>query len=380
MAHFNGKSVACKWLISQWNSPPREGVTLVWEGEEIVSLEPCHHPPPVIIVPGLINAHVHADFSHLISPPSFIPWIKKVIKLRRQHRPSSSLPQEEAMVKTGTVAWGNIVPYPWEKGKTSYIANTVVPFLEVLGDEDAPLPPKGLPLSPHAPYSTSPALLRRIWRERPKELKAIHLSESYEETAFVQGKPNAIEEEVLPLAGRRSFHRPKASTPIQYMEEIGCLDSNTIAIHAVFMTQRDAEILEKRGASVVVCPRSNLYLSGEIAPLPLLVEAHISVALGTDGLGSSPNLNLWEEMRTLWFYAKAQGWSLPPQKILSMATGGGGSILRIRELSSIEIGKEASFLVIEMPAPLSPEELAGFVLLQGDTHLKSVYIKGRKVL
>lgn len=380
MACSKEENISCKWLITRWDTPPQENITLSWRSGKILRLEPCTHPSSRVIVPGLINCHVHLDFPSFIWAPSFIAWIKKVIAFRRRKTKPSTLPQEETSIKTGTVAWGNIVPYPWNEGIVPHMGNSVVPFLEVLGDLKSPMPPEGFPVSPHAPYSLSPQLLEKLGRKMKETLKAIHLAESKEEVAFVQGKPNPIEEEIFPLVGRSPFPHPSARSPVEYLDALGCLDTKTIAVHAVFVDEKDADILARRGGSVVVCPRSNLYLSKNIAPIPQFQEREIPIGLGTDGLGSCPNLSMWEEMRTLAFYAQEKGWPLPPQTILSMATQEGARILGLEALTQLKPGNEASFLTVRIPPSLSPDELAPFILFQGDLHLEGVYIKGRRVL
>ena len=380
MACSKGENISCKWLITRWDAPPQENITLSWRGGEILCLEPCPHPPSRVIIPGLINCHVHPDFPYFIWASSFVSWIKKVIAFRRTKTKPPTLPQEEALIKAGTVAWGSIVPYPWNEGRVSYMGNSVVPFLEVLGDLESPMPPEGFPLSPHAPYSLSPQLLEKLGREKKETLKAIHLAESKEEVDFVQGKPNPIEEEIFPLTGKSPFPHPQARSPVEYLDALGCLGPKTIAVHAIFVDTKDADILARRGVSVVICPRSNLYLSKNIGPLPLFQEMKMPTGLGTDGLGSCPNLSLWEEMRTLAFYAQEKGWPISPQKILSMGTHEGARILGLEALTQLKPGSEASFLVVRIPASLSPDELAPFILFQGDLHLEGIYIKGRRVL
>ncbi len=379
MAHPQREEKSCKWLIQRWDMPPREGVSLAWDSGYIASLEPSPSPPNLAIVPGLVNPHVHADFSRLIPARDLIDWIKHVVRFRRTQGVHPIHPQEESMVRYGTAAWGSIVARPWKEEETLPHGATRVAFYEVLGDRESPLPPPGHPLSPHSPYAATPELLQRVWRERPDSLKAIHLAESKEEVAFVRGENNAFEREIFPLAGRKPFSRPRARSPVEYLDTLECLDDKTLVIHGVFVDGADAELLATRGASVVLCPRSNLYLSGKMAPLPMLKEAGVPLALGTDGLGSTPSLSPWEEMRTLWFHARSKGWNLDPQDVLAMATHQGAQTLGLEHLTGLEEGKEASFLVIKIPQDLPPQELATFVLLQGDLHLEAIYIKGQRV-
>ena len=85
-------------------------------------------------------------------------------------------------------------------------------------------------------------------------------------------------------------------TPVAYLDRLGVLDELTVAVHAVWLTPADREILARRGVKVSHCPESNLKLASGVAPIPELLAAGVTVGLGTDGAGSNNNLDLWGEM------------------------------------------------------------------------------------
>lgn len=83
-------------------------------------------------------------------------------------------------------------------------------------------------------------------------------------------------------------------TPVQYLDELNLLDSNTLLAHCVWLTGRDIKTIAKKGANVVHCPLSNAKLGSGIAPMAELLEAGVNVCLGTDGPASSNRLDIWE--------------------------------------------------------------------------------------
>jgi len=376
-------NIRAKWLIKDWKEPPLEEVEVAVEKEKILYIKKTSHSENIAIIPALVNAHVHLDFNHFIPAEDFISWLKGVISFRRQKEYDKGviLRNQQYSLSLGIVALANVVPFPWESWENydNPSCAKIVPFLEVLGDVGSFLPSFDTHLSPHSPYSVSPELFREIYRRFPNSLKAIHVAESKDEIAFIKGEKNKIEDEIFPLVKRKRFSRPTSLTPMGYLLALGALDKNTICVHGVFLDKEDIEIIAQREASVVICPRSNLYLAGRLAPIPLLKEAGVPIALGTDGLCSTSSLNLWEEMRALWLYSRQKGWDLKPEEILFWGSQSGARILRLKELYSIKPNREATFILIEVPPYLSDKELYLYILMQADKHIKAVYISGRKV-
>ncbi len=83
-------------------------------------------------------------------------------------------------------------------------------------------------------------------------------------------------------------------TPVQYADKLGLLGEKTILAHCVWVTEEDMRIIARRGAKVAHCPVSNLKLGSGIAPVAKMLEAGITVCIGTDGAASSNRLDVWE--------------------------------------------------------------------------------------
>jgi aminodeoxyfutalosine deaminase len=133
-------------------------------------------------------------------------------------------------------------------------------------------------------------------------------------------------------------------SPVRYAERVGLLWPGTIAAHlATGVSEEDIEILARTGVAVAHCPRSNEYLGCGVSPVPTMLERGIRVGMGTDGLWSSPSMNLFEE--TL-FATKLHGFD--GETGLQLATLLGARALGIEEeVGSLESGKHADFAVVE---------------------------------
>ena len=195
-------------------------------------------------------------------------------------------------------------------------------------------------LSPHAPYSTLPELLRLSAREaRKKRLRlATHVAESAQEFEMFVHARGAM------YAWLKRNERDMADcglgSPVEHLARNGMLGKNLLAVHANYLGPKDAALLAGRKVSVVHCPRSHFYFKHRPFPLGKLLKAGVNVCLGTDSLATvyktrreKPELNMFEEMRV--FAAAHPG--LSPKKILPMATVNGAKALglagRIGELS-----------------------------------------------
>jgi cytosine/adenosine deaminase-related metal-dependent hydrolase len=131
------------------------------------------------------------------------------------------------------------------------------------------------------------------------------------------------------------------------------LGANTLAVHVVHLHADEIERLAASGATAVTCPRSNAYLGVGTAPLPALVAAGVPIALGTDSLATTPDLDLFAEMAAL----RRMHPGLEPAVILRAATQGGADALGLGAvLGSIEPGKRDLLTVVPFAADGDPYE------------------------
>jgi 5-methylthioadenosine/S-adenosylhomocysteine deaminase len=196
---------------------------------------------------------------------------------------------------------------------------------------------KGHPLivpaiAPHAPYSTTPEILRAcadIATENDVPLH-IHISE----TAFEV--ENMRSDQGMPV--------------VPYVKKQGILEAKVIAAHCVHIDAGEIRTLHHANTGVAHNPSSNLKLASGFAPVTKMLENGLNVGIGTDGPASNNDLDMFEEVRLASFVAKAASndpTALPAATALLMATRKGAQALHIGHLTgSLEPGKRADLILV----------------------------------
>lgn len=152
-------------------------------------------------------------------------------------------------------------------------------------------------LTIHTPYTTHPLLWQKsLDYARAENLPlCIHIAESPAEYEFMTSGTGDIAERHRILEA--DFPSPM-TTPIRYLEDLGALDLKPLLVHAVQVDDDDIRRIKASGSSVVHCPRSNLLLRCGRMPLEKYLAQEVPVYMGTDSLGSSPSLNIFDEVET----------------------------------------------------------------------------------
>jgi aminodeoxyfutalosine deaminase len=321
----------------------------------------------VVLLPGLINAHCHLDYTGMAGmwprPKKFTDWIPQMLAAKAEWSYSdyarSWLKGAKMLLESGTTTVADIeaapelLPEVWDSTPLR-----VFSFLELTGVRSKrdpndilgeaiqkinSLSPARCPpaISPHAPYSTSPELLRLCAQTmREKNLRmAVHVAESEQEfEMFAHARGEMFD--WLKRNGRDMSDCGRG-TPLQHLERTGLAGENLLAIHANYLDDADIELLTERGISIVHCPRSHDYFRHRKFPLEKLLRADVSVCLGTDSLATVAKsekqeleLNMFHEMQ---LFARTYP-EVPPEMILEMATANGARALgltgKVGELSS----------------------------------------------
>jgi len=225
-----------------------------------------------------------------------------------------------------------------------------------------------------APTST-PELLEcagQLKREFPDAYVHTHISENKAEVQWVQ--------ELFPEAEYADVY-----------DRYGLLGEQTVLAHGVYLTEEELDLLSRRGTRISHCPNSNLFLGSGLFPLHRVIGANVIVGLGSDiGAGTTPSL--FTAMADAYKVQQVQGVSLSPFQLWYLATLGGARALSLDdETGSLEVGKAADFLVLNLRAtPLialrserasSVEDLLAGLIFMGDDRLVSrAFIAGRQVL
>ncbi len=190
-------------------------------------------------------------------------------------------------------------------------------------------------VAPHAPNTCSAELIKQSAELSQKNnLKLhIHVSETKQEVDTI--KENT------------------GKTPFEFLDSINALDENTIAAHGVWTTSDEMSILKEKQVSISHNPSSNMKLASGIAPINTYLENDINATIGTDGVSSNNNLDMFSEMKLTALLQKVNTLDpkvLPAQATFSMATKNGAKALGV-DAGEIKEGKLADIILVDIQTP-----------------------------
>ncbi|MDE3068129.1 MAG: amidohydrolase family protein [Verrucomicrobiota bacterium] len=337
----------------------------------------------VALLPGLVNAHCHLDYTDMagqLPPPrSFTDWIAHITVAKSGWGYSdyarSWLRGAQMLLHGGVTTVADIevipdlLPEVWNATPLR-----VFSFLEMTGIRARRQPGEILretvekvdslshprcraSLSPHAPYSTLPELLRlsaAMARRRRRRITT-HVAESQDEF------------EMFRNAGGRMFDWLKRNerdnadcglgSPVAHLDRCRMLGENLIAVHVNCLAPGDAALLGQKRVHVVHCPRSHEYFRHPPFLLRRLARAGVNLCLGTDSLATirktgrqEPELSLFAEMRAL----AANDPHLAPAEVLRMATANGARALGLAgQIGELSPGTLADLVAIPFAGNIS---------------------------
>ncbi|MCG8471855.1 MAG: amidohydrolase family protein, partial [Desulfobacterales bacterium] len=265
-----------------------------------------------VLTPPLINAHTHLELSALKGRVpchmGFEAWVKSLLKERGRFSHEALLKAagqavREAM-EEGTLFFAEISSLGITQSLYTQEEAKGVWFLEQIGNscgfssEFSGASKTPLSVAAHAPHTTDPLAICAMKKEAEKRGLpfSIHVDESAPENEFITTAKGAWAD-FLNLRGIdwRKWPLP-ADNPVRYLLSLGVMNKTTLAVHLLNSSNEDFDILAKEGVTAVCCPRSNLRLHGKSPRLKAMVEAGLTVALGTDSLASCESLSIKDEM------------------------------------------------------------------------------------
>jgi len=140
--------------------------------------------------------------------------------------------------------------------------------------------------------------------------------------------------------------------PIEHVYDLGLLGKDVTAAHCVWTTDREIRILKETGTNVATCPTSNMKLGNGIARIPDMINAGVNVGIGTDA--PNTNLDMFEAMKYTSIVQRGNrldSAAMPYQKIIRMATVEGAQALGFEDVGSIEPGKKADIVIVNLNVP-----------------------------
>ncbi len=189
----------------------------------------------------------------------------------------------------------------------------------------------------HSEYLTNETIVQKIADANKKYHRSVHVhvSETQAETEECKLRHGGL-------------------TPIQYFNKVGLLDSNVFAAHCIWVNDEDLAIMKEKNVSIVHNPTSNMKLGSGFAPIRKAIAMGVNVALGTDGVASNNNLNLFKEMHLASIIHnghRLDPQSILPPQVIDMATVNGAKALGRLDTGVLEVGKKADIIAISLDAP-----------------------------
>ncbi|MEA1960355.1 MAG: amidohydrolase [Bacillota bacterium] len=349
-----------------------------------------------VALPGFINTHTHAAMTLLrgyANDLSLMDWLEKKI-----FPMEAKLGEEEIywgtklaileMIKSGTTCFTDmyfkmdqVAQAVKESGIRAVLSRGMIgvgPENEEAIEDSRALVKKWhhaedgriqFMLGPHAPYTCPPDYLKRV-SALAAELNVgihIHLAETVGEYEDMQ--------------------KQYGKTPIALMEETGVLQNQVLAAHCVHMSDEDIQLLKKYNVGVAHNPESNMKLASGVAPVVTMLEAGIPVALGTDGVSSNNDLDMFQEMRTAALLQKVQTMDptvLPAYQALEMATVNGAKALRQeQQIGRIKEGMRADIILVGLQEPhmIPTYDLVANLVYSGHaSDVQTVFVDGKMLM
>ena len=321
-----------------------------------------------LIIPGLVNTHTHLPMTLFRGLADDLPldiWLNEHI-----------FPAEGAHINPNNVRWSTLLAcaemllsgtttccdvYFYENTVTEAVQTSGMRAVLAQGVIDFPAP--GMP-DPKENIKIPHAFVTK-W-QNPSSLISpsvfCHSAYTCSAETMKQAKALCVENGLLfqihaaeTQSEGRQIQDEHQCTPIQYLDQLGILDENTLLIHCVWINDEDIEIIAARKACISHNPESNAKLAAGIAPIPELIKAGVPVGLGTDGCASNNNLDLFHEMDMVAKLHKVETYDLTTmdaRSVVEMATIGGARAIGLgRHIGSLAVGKRADVIIIDTRTP-----------------------------
>ena len=353
-----------------------------------------------IVLPGLVNAHTHLEFSDLQQPldtEGGLPgWIARVVALRRA-RPTGDAAEARLVaalrmglgesLSHGVTTIGEIATAVPRGGYPS-IGPRVRVYREALG---LSFGGRGVPgvvardldrlrdsagISPHAPMTVSSALGKALLREAARRDLPVtmHLAESLAELAYVTGGGGPFCDLFSSLGAWPADRPPPVLPPSDWISRLARVRRGSV-VHGTFLGEPpDATALDRLARhrdrlGVVVCPRTTRLLSGRLPPVARFLAAGVRVAIGTDSRASNPDLSVLGEAREL----VGAGVVSPGEAMRMMTSDAAWNVAHEVRAGSIAVGRPADLVVLAPSGPFSDPLDA---ILRPDTRVAATLRRG----
>lgn len=334
-----------------------------------------------IVLPGLVNTHHHIDETLMRAVPvlqnvKLYDWLPPLYKIRQEMTPEhiriGALVGFGELLLTGCTTTTDHY-YIFPDGKGAMIEEEIKAAAE-MGIRFNPvraslLKRKGQEFPPNKLVEDVGDVLK--WSE--KTIKRYHDMNKFSMCRIALGSANILRSTTDCLEGIRDLakkhegvlcHIHIAEAPeerdlcmkmygmsqFDFLKKVGLFDEKLWIAHAIYLSESEIKNLAGAGAGVAHCPTSNMRLASGVAPVPSMLKHGVNVSLGVDGSSSNDTSSMLAELR-MCLLANRVKWgadSITATQVLEMATLGGARVLHRNELGSIEVGKAADIIMIDL--------------------------------
>ena len=349
-----------------------------------------------LLMPGLINAHVHVEFSGNkteLSYGDFMGWLYSVIENREELMGGCGLEcmqnTIDSMLDSGITTFGAISSHAMDLEACANAKQNVVFFNELIGSQavmadtlfgdflsrlDASKSVKRDGFYPavaiHSPYSVHPVLIKKalgIVKNEKLKLTA-HFMESEAERNWLDSSDGDFKEFFQNLLKQNA----NVSDSKEFLDHFN--GHNALLTHVVKANDDELNTISSNKHTVIHCPISNRLLGNGAIDLKALDDKNIRWIVATDGLSSNYKLDLFEEMKIALFMQSDAPLLKLANKLIKSVTIDAAEALGLNT-GEIKEGKNADMLILDLDS--EPNEELAIHLILHRYNISKVYINGK---
>ncbi len=318
-----------------------------------------------LVVPGLVNAHCHVAMTLLRGYADDKPldaWLREDIwpteaALETEDIVAGTRLGAVELLKNGVTALGDmyfevpeIATVLGEAGLRARVGHGIVTVGKDEADARADFE-EGLEVAREldgaAGGRIETALMPHSLTTADGDLLAEFVPQARDAGIPLHYHANETADEVEPIVDEHGVR------PLEYADELGMLGPDDFIAHGVHVDETEIELLAERGVGVAHCPASNMKLASGIAPVEAMLEAGVTVGIGTDGAASNNDLDVFDELRDAAMVGKLEAddaAAVAAPDVVRAATEGGAELLGF-DSGRIEEGALADLAVIDLEKP-----------------------------
>jgi 5-methylthioadenosine/S-adenosylhomocysteine deaminase len=315
-----------------------------------------------LVIPGLVNAHTHVAmtlFRGHADDKELDAWLQEDIwpveaELEAEDVRAGTLLGIAEMIRSGTTTFADMYFFMDEVAEA--VADSGVRAMLGYGcitvgkdDEQAHTEfEEGLEFAREYDGDAD-GRVRTMFNPHSLTTVGEEFYEEYVPVAHDEGIPihihaNETENEVDPIVEEHG------KRPLEYADDLDVLADDSFIAHGVHVDETEEELLADRGTAVIHCPASNMKLASGMAPVQRMLDAGVTVGLGTDGAASNNDLDMFDEMRDAAMLGKLaadDASAVPAEAAVLMATQGSAEALGF-DSGRIEEGTNADLAVVDL--------------------------------